>query len=296
MGSTERVQANAKKWIGQKNTNGCGIVMEVIAYRSSRDIDVRFSDGTEKHHVYLSGFRNGTITHPTINKQEQDVIARTGLSRKNGMGDLMKIIRYGGSLDIDVQFEDGSISKHKTYDSFLSGSIKRPTSYNKDMCEGRKIKATNGQIYEIVKYHNCHDIECLFEDGTVVHAKCVSGALNGSVVNPNHKRPSKYVGFVITASNGLRCKVMDVKDNVAYYIFEDGESGQMTVSSFRQGMIQHKHLGGRGDGLFHGAMLKNKAVFKDEGKVYYDCTFPDGTKDIITPQEIMERQGIKPVF
>ncbi len=297
MGNTERLKANAEKWIGVKKKNNDGVMMELVAYRTCKDVDVRFFDGLEKHHIDLNAFRKGSVTHPHITKQQNAIASRTGLKGLNKNGEEMTIIRYGSSLDIDVQFADGSISEHKSYDSFVAGSIKRPTAYNKARCEGKKVKATNGQMYEIIKYHNCHDIECRFEDGTIVHARDVQGALNGSVVNPNFKKPSKYTGYVLTASNGLRCKVLNVKDNIAYYQFEDGEEGQMSMSSFLQGMIQHRHLGRMGDGEFFGVTMKRKIpAFRTDDSVYYDCILPDGTKDLLTPQEIMARQGITPVF
>ena len=46
--------------------------------------------------------------------------------RVNNNGEEMRIIRYGGKADIDVQFEDGTIIEHKRYDHFKEGKIKNP--------------------------------------------------------------------------------------------------------------------------------------------------------------------------
>ena len=51
---------------------------------------------------------------------------RLGETRVNTNGEEMKIIRYGGVNDIDIQFEDGTIVEHRYYCSFLKGNIKNP--------------------------------------------------------------------------------------------------------------------------------------------------------------------------
>ena len=49
---------------------------------------------------------------------------RIGEENINNQGLKMKIIKYNGSLDIDIKFEDGTIIKNKTYDNFKKGNIK----------------------------------------------------------------------------------------------------------------------------------------------------------------------------
>ena len=44
----------------------------------------------------------------------------------NNDGERMTIVRYVNNVDIDVQFEDGTIVEHKQYDKFLKGNIKNP--------------------------------------------------------------------------------------------------------------------------------------------------------------------------
>lgn len=53
-------------------------------------------------------------------------IDRTGEVGVNKNGERMTIIRYGGALDIDVQFDDGTIVEHRRYGAFLKGEIKNP--------------------------------------------------------------------------------------------------------------------------------------------------------------------------
>lgn len=51
---------------------------------------------------------------------------RTGEVGYNNDGEKMTIVRYGNWDDIDVQFDDGTIIKHRIYDSFKKGYMKNP--------------------------------------------------------------------------------------------------------------------------------------------------------------------------
>ena len=53
-------------------------------------------------------------------------IDRTGEVGVNNDGERITIIRYGNCDDIDVEFEDGTIVEHRTYDNFLRGKISNP--------------------------------------------------------------------------------------------------------------------------------------------------------------------------
>ncbi|MBK5242153.1 hypothetical protein [Clostridium sp.] len=58
---------------------------------------------------------------------------RLGEIRYNNYGSEMKIIRYGGTFDIDVEFKNGYISKNRQYKKFKNGTIKNyndKTVYN----------------------------------------------------------------------------------------------------------------------------------------------------------------------
>ncbi len=54
---------------------------------------------------------------------------RLGQVGINTQNEKITIIIYRNARDIDVQFEDKSIAKHKVYSSFLSGSIPHPIRY-----------------------------------------------------------------------------------------------------------------------------------------------------------------------
>lgn len=51
---------------------------------------------------------------------------RLGQQVQNGNGELMTIIAYRGSKDVDVQFEDGTVVEHVLYQNFVKGYIEKP--------------------------------------------------------------------------------------------------------------------------------------------------------------------------
>lgn len=53
-------------------------------------------------------------------------IDRIGETRIMNCGMKATIIKYRTCLDIDIQFEDGTIVKHRTYDNFKKGTISNP--------------------------------------------------------------------------------------------------------------------------------------------------------------------------
>ena len=55
-------------------------------------------------------------------------IDRTGEVGVSTYGEKMVIVRYGGVMDIDVQFDDGTIVEHKQYGHFKVGKIENPMS------------------------------------------------------------------------------------------------------------------------------------------------------------------------
>lgn len=54
------------------------------------------------------------------------IIDRTGCENTNNQGQKMKIIRCRGSMDIDVEFEDGTVLCNLACKEFFNGSIKNP--------------------------------------------------------------------------------------------------------------------------------------------------------------------------
>lgn len=151
----------------------CGMEATIIAYRGAMDIDVQFEDGYISHHKTYENFKKGTI----LNKVHFSA-KHVGESRMMNCGMAATVVAYRGAKDIDVQFEDGYITKNKHYLHFTLGKIGNPN------IEGRKAH-TLSHINEIVgttKTMNCgmnatiiewlssDNIIIRFEDGYTVHS------------------------------------------------------------------------------------------------------------------------------
>lgn len=182
-----------KNHIGETNTAKCGLKMKIIAYRKSKDIDVKFEDGIIVTNKSYSAFRRGDIGHPAYmactDHINETTIATNGLK--------MTIIVYRNSKDIDVQFEDSVIVKHKCYTSFQRGTIKHP-DYGKCTTHINESNyAKNGLKMTIVAYRNSKDLDIQFEDDVIVTHKGYSAFKAGSIAHPN--RPLR--GFPVTINH-----------------------------------------------------------------------------------------------
>lgn len=96
----------------------------IVAYRNNSDIDVQFDDGAIAKDRTYGSFVRGTIAYPTAEK-------RKGERRKMNNGMWATIIAYRGCSNITVQFDDGTIVKHRAYGSFKKGHIAHPNHKTK---------------------------------------------------------------------------------------------------------------------------------------------------------------------
>lgn len=199
----------------------------------------------------------------------------------------MEIVAYREAMDIDVEFSNGFILQHTRYYNFQHRIF--------PMCVIRYHEtstALNGMVMTIVAYRTAHDMDVRFSTGEMKEHVAYGDFLSGKI-KPVTTSP---VGMVRTAKNDLRMKIVEYRGACDVDImFEDGVINQhKAMKQFRSGQIGHPHIGTNSDGNFHG--VKTQRGFSTEYGVYYICAFPDGTKDIFTPQEIMERMGIQKVF
>lgn len=109
--------------IGEKRKSKCGLMMEIINYKSHRNIDVRFEDGTIVKGKRYSDFCIGEIRNPNFHNTRK----RIGEYSFTNSGVGMKIIEYFSKDNITVKFSDGLILKNTCYYAFRTGNIKHPT-------------------------------------------------------------------------------------------------------------------------------------------------------------------------
>ena len=114
-------------------------------------------------------------------------IDRTGETNVNNQGLKMEIIKYKGTHDIDILFEDGTILYSRNYKNFREGSIK-----NKNYKDSKSINKTGEVNYNshglkmwIKEYRNSQDIDIEFEDGYIALNKNYGNFKRGKILNPN---------------------------------------------------------------------------------------------------------------
>ena len=172
----EKIQSKIKrKRVGETNIITNGQTMTIIEYRDCNNIDIQFEDGTIVRNKSYGNFKKGKIKNPN---------SKIGETSTTNNGQIMTVIRYKNALNIDIQFEDDTIVRNKSYDCFKKGMIKNP-NYTQNRV-GESNIANNGQTMTIIEYRKYKDIDIQFEDGTIVKHKSYDNFKLGSIKNPNY--------------------------------------------------------------------------------------------------------------
>ena len=172
---------------------------------------------------------------------------RIGMINTTKDGHTMTIIAYRKATDIDVQFEDRRIVEHKSYNSFVKGSISYFANRNAEFAQkriGETIIATNGIKMTIVAYRNSNDIDVQFENGTIMQHKQYKLFKQGKILdydNVTEKQASERIGMQSVAKNGLKMTIIAYRASEDIDVqFEDGIVVQhQRFRTFLQGTIRH---------------------------------------------------------
>ena len=168
----------AKRRLGEKRTMNCGLEAEIIRYGAYADIDVRFEDGYIARHAAYKEFLNGSI-RPPIDRVGETNIMNNGLKAT--------IIAYRKHIDMDVRFEDGSVTEHIEYRNFMEGRVARPQDSRRNKRKlriGEKKMMKCGLEAEIVAYRISEDMDVRFPDGVVVKNVQYANFKRGMVGHP----------------------------------------------------------------------------------------------------------------
>ena len=182
---------------GEINIACNGLKMTIVKYNKCDDIDVEFEGGTIVKHKTYTNFKKGNIKNPNIeNKYISNRLnkcnKRIGETNIACNGLKMTIIEYRTAKDIDIQFEDGMIIRHRTYSSFNKGEIKHPNvtihsrmrQKSKNEYLGTENVMSNGMTAKCIVYRTYKDIDIEFEDGIIVKHTSVFRFLNGKIMHP----------------------------------------------------------------------------------------------------------------
>ena len=276
--------------LGETRMMNCGMEATIIRYNTSKDIDVRFEDGTIVKHRTYDKFEKGNIVNPNFNPH-------LGETRMMNCEIEATIIRYGGYEDIDIRFEDGAIVKHRTYDKFKKGGIANPnTKASAENRLGETRMMNCGMKATIIRYNRGHDVDVRFEDGAIVKHRTYDKFEKGKIANPNTKAS---VENRLDETQMMKCgmKATIIRYNGVRDIdvrFEDGTVVEHRhYAQFKRGDIAHQSLRlSYGSKDFHDFICKQG--FKDEDRVLYECICKRcGLEDVLTPQEMIEHEKLE---
>ena len=226
--------------VGQRNLARNGMWMEIIEYRSARDVDVRFDDGVVVEHITYGQFKAGEVGNPNIKcykKPEVGRVGETGYSKDNV---LLTIVHYESAANIDVMAETGRLIKHRTYKEFRDRRIVAIPYENKRI--GETSKSNNGQIMTIIEYRGVYDIDVQFEDGTIVTHKTYKNFKKGKIANPNYNEAKhKYLGMTDMMNNGMEATITEfISTRDISVTFADGTVVEhVTVGNFLRGRVSN---------------------------------------------------------
>ena len=201
-------------------------------------------------------------------------IDRTGEKKMMNCGLEATIIRYGGSLDIDVQFEDGQVVYHRYYSSFQKGRIAPPIDPRYSHV-GEKRMMNCGLEATIIRYGSSRDIDVQFEDGQVVYHRDYFSFQKGSISPPIDPRKTVHIGEKRMMKCGLEgtiiryggCNDIDVQ-------FEDGQVVyKRTYDAFKKGTIAHPGFKANKakPSLYKSFITKYTGRHPRTGEPYYHC-------------------------
>ena len=263
--------------LGETRMMNCGMEATIIRYGNSKDIDVRFEDGVIVEHKRYRAFENGNIANPNFNP-------RLGETKMMNCGMEATIIRYGGSADIDVRFEDGIVVEHREYREFEKGGIINPNI--KATAENRLDETCMmncGMKATIIRYNGVRDIDVRFEDGTVAEHKAYGPFKRGEIANPNIKTSAENcLGETRMMNCGMEATIIryggykdiDVR-------FEDGTVVEHKgYSAFKRGEIANPNVKTFANRLDETRMMNcgmEATIIRYSRRDDIDVRFEDGT-------------------
>mgnify|MGYP001019282105 CR=1 FL=1 len=112
--------AKLKDRVGEKGISNEGYSMEIVAYRSAKDMDVLIDGQHLREGVLYSNFRRGKVSYTAHNPL---ILTRVGEKSVNKQGYSLEIVAYRHAYDIDVLVDGWCLREGVPYKRFKQGSI-----------------------------------------------------------------------------------------------------------------------------------------------------------------------------
>lgn len=270
-----------------------GLKMTIIAYRGSTDIDVQFETGEIVKNKYYKEFKVGNIGCSEHGLYQDYALKYVGQSVIASNGQKMTLIAYNGNHDVNVQFEDGTIVKHRTYNAFTKGIIQNPnyTTFQKmnDTHIGETNIASNGLKMEIIKYRNYNDIDVRFEDGVVVKHKNMLHFRDGHIKHPdiNIRLKSFHIGEQNINKDGISMEIIEY--NKCDDITVKFETGYITQHKAYDRYKKHRIIHPFPYQMDNILIEKKAYIYNNIGNFYCKCV-NCGYTDVMSIKEMKAHQ------
>ena len=209
---------------GFKKIMNCGMECECIAYKTHKDCDFKFTDGTVLKHRYWKQFKDGTLIPSNLkkkmfeqlsvlNKQESKYL---GKIYQTDYGMTYKVIDYVDNTKVTVEFSNGI--KHTVAAQRLNERLTYPgiTLYRnkangtRTLIEiGMKFKQSNNEELEIISnIDKGGRILVKKSDGDEIKV-FPKDLIEGKVFDKSYKDFYKF--------HGIKCKKAFKNNNITYY-------------------------------------------------------------------------------
>lgn len=128
---------------------------------------------------------------------------------------------------------------------------KRKIVNNKEKYIGKIGYSSKGQMFRIIDYKGCENVDIEFEDGNIIRNRRIVALKKGLVANSEKEKRSdrviennskKYIGKKGVATNGEKMEIINYRKYKDIDVrFEDGTIVKhKTVGSFKNGYISKK--------------------------------------------------------
>ena len=284
-----------------------GQIMTCILYRSKRDIDIEFEDGTVVEHKDASAFSRGQIKNPNFGD------ARVAYGQKHigeistsVAGQRMTIVGWSGTKNMTVEFEDGTVVTECAYSEFKKGSILNPnfTYHDRNLEQARREWVgktrimSNGLNLTLIEYNGNDNCKGKYEDGSEVSFR-LSSFKAGYVAHPNIDNVRLYlnrkaqIGRIINTAYGLSAKIVDYRSNEDIDVmFEDGVTVTTKLRTFKEGSCKVHPVFKTGTRTtFEYQNMICRSVYYDGVDRYYACKSCDNEfDDILSARELITKR------
>lgn len=151
--------------IGETKVMRGGMKATIIAENGTKDLTIRFANGTVREHVRLGNFNAGNVSEsPVQRKQMSDYIGEKKLMN-NGM--MAEIIAAESYQRVTIRFANG-VETISSVDRFHRGEVGFPREYHRKQHIGEVVRQSCGMDATLETYINKSDVTAVLADGTRV--------------------------------------------------------------------------------------------------------------------------------